>query len=239
MKAVILAAGVGSRLRPLTDNVPKCMIEVNGIKIIDRQIKNLVLNGIMDIVIITGYQSRILESYVKQKYSSVKCIENARYSETNNMYSLFLAYDYLKDDDFMILNADVYFDSGIIGGMINHPFSNSIACDTNVYIEESMKVTMSESIQHISKQISKSEYYAVSIDIYKISSESAKSLFKVMTEFICEQKNENLWTEVALDKIFKIEKFMPYLIKGRWLEIDNHADLEQAQILFKGDSLCS
>ena len=101
-----------------------------------------------------------------------------------------------------------------------------------------MKVKKDKSITNISKKISKDEYYAVSIDIYKISASASKRLFNVIKEFICVKKDENSWTEVALDMIFDKEVFMPYIINGRWYEIDNHYDLEQANILFKGDSIC-
>jgi L-glutamine-phosphate cytidylyltransferase len=239
MKAVILAAGIGSRLSPLTDEMPKCMIEVNGIKIIERQIENLISNNIKDIVVITGYKSGMLQTYLKQTYPSVSCIENKRYLETNNMFSLFLAYDYLKGSDFLLMNADVYFDSNIITGILQQKDGNIIACDTSQYIEESMKVTMSGSINHISKKISESEYYAVSIDIYKLSEHAANTLFEVINDIITVQKNENSWTEVALDNIFNKEKFMPYIIHGRWFEIDNHEDLAKARIIFANDTICN
>jgi len=238
MKAAILAAGIGSRLSPLTDNVPKCMLEINGIKIIERQIENLISNNIKDIVVITGYKSQMLQAYLKQTYPLVSCIENIRYMETNNMFSLFLAYEYLKGCDFLLMNADVFFDSNIIAGMLQQEDGNIIACDTSQHIEESMKVTLSGSINHISKKISESEYYAVSIDIYKLSAPAANTLFKVISDIIDVQKNENSWTEVALDNIFDKEKFMPYIIHGRWFEIDNHEDLAKARILFEENMIC-
>lgn len=237
MRTVILAAGIGSRLNPITIEVPKCMVEVNGIKIIDRQIQNLYMNEIKDIAVITGYKSEILQDYINKRYPFVQCIENRRYLETNNMYSLFLAKDYIKDCDFLLMNADVYFDANIITGMLRQPDKNIIACDTNQYLVESMKITVEKSIKHISKLISKEEYYAISIDIYKISAEAGRTLFKEITETIMEKKNKNLWTEVAIDKILDKEVFMPHIIKGRWLEIDDHDDLAQASVIFKGDTL--
>ena len=90
MKAVILAAGIGSRLRPLTDNVPKCMVEVNGIKIIEKQIKSLLNNGIKEIAVVTGYQHEILNKYLNENFPFIEIIDNKEYLKTNNMYSMFL-----------------------------------------------------------------------------------------------------------------------------------------------------
>ena len=106
MKAIILAAGLGSRLRPLTDSIPKCMVEVNGVKIIDRQINNLIANKINDIYV---YKSEILREYLKSHYPFVNVINNSDYENTNNMYSLFLAKDYVIGSDFLLMNADVFF----------------------------------------------------------------------------------------------------------------------------------
>ena len=84
MKALILAAGLGSRLRPLTNNVPKCMVEVNGISIIDKQIQNLKKNEIIDIYIVTGYKGEVLSKYIKEKYTDldITFLHNKDYDKT-------------------------------------------------------------------------------------------------------------------------------------------------------------
>lgn len=238
MKAVILAAGLGTRLRPITDRVPKCMVTVNGICIIDKQIDNLQKCGINEIIVIAGYKSDILCKHLS-KYHFVKVIDNVRYAETNNMYSLYLAYQYIGDSDFLLMNSDVYFDANIIEGLLMPELEGKslIACDKSGYMEESMKITVNgeEIITHISKKISESEHYAVSIDVYKLNRKASNILFNQIKETIEVRKDENSWTEVALDNIFSQCNFMPYIIKGRWFEIDNHEDLHHAEILFKND----
>lgn len=239
MKAVILAAGLGSRLRPITNEVPKCMVPVNGIRIIDKQLDNLLSNGVDEIYVVDGYKAEVLVGHLKANYPQVHIVSNPRYAETNNMYSLYLTSQFVKGEEFLLMNADVYYDSNIIAGMLQGEGISKIACDRTQYLEESMKITLDgERINHISKKISEADHYAVSIDVYRISSEDSKVLFKEVEDTIVGRKDENSWTEVALDNIFDKTSFKPYVINGRWFEIDNHEDLHKAEEIFKGDKLC-
>jgi choline kinase len=239
MKAIILAAGLGSRLRPITNDVPKCMVPVNGIRIIDKQIDNLLINGITEIYVVDGYKADILANHLKEIYPQVHIVSNPRYAETNNMYSLFLTAQYVKGEEFLLMNSDVYYDASVIKGMIEGEDQSKIACDRSGYLEESMKITLNDKkIDHISKKITEEEHYAVSIDVYRISKEDSLTLFKEVEDTIIGRKDENSWTEVALDNIFKDTHFLPYIIDGRWFEIDNHDDLHKAEEIFKGDNLC-
>lgn len=239
MKAVILAAGLGSRLRPITNEVPKCMVPVNGIRIIDKQIDNLLINGIEDIYVVDGYKAEILVSHLKEIYPQVHVVSNPRYAETNNMYSLYLTAKYVKGEEFLLMNSDVYYDADIIKGMLEGENQSKIACDRSGYMEESMKITLDgDKINHISKKITQKDHFAVSIDVYRISLDDSKKLFKEVEDTIIVRGDENSWTEVALDHIFKDTNFQPCVITGRWYEIDNHDDLHKAEGIFKGDKLC-
>lgn len=237
MKAVILAAGLGSRLRPITDKVPKCMVPVNGIRIIDKQIDNLLKNNVTEIYVVSGYLHEVLDSHLKTNYPTVQIVHNERYNETNNMYSLYMTEQYVKGEDFLLMNADVYFDSNIITGMLDGEGSK-IACDYSQYMEESMKITCTDNkINHISKKVSEVEYDAVSIDVYRLSAKDGLVLFDEVNDTILNRKDVNSWTEVALDHIFDKTSFAPYRIQGRWFEIDNHEDLAKAEAIFAGDEI--
>ena len=120
MKALILAAGLGSRLRPLTDEVPKCMVKVNGVSIIDKQIQNLKENGVNELFVVTGYKGDILEKHIIEKYNAldIKILHNDVYDRTNNMYSLNMAKDYLYGEEFIMMNSDVFFQGEIINLLI-------------------------------------------------------------------------------------------------------------------------
>lgn len=235
MKAIILAAGLGTRLRPITDTVPKCMVPVNGQCIIDKQIDNLIDNGFdqSDIYVIGGYLEDVLKRHLLENYSKINFISNPRYNETNNMYSLYLASPFVKGEEFLLMNADVFYDSDIIKGLLQKEGSQ-IACDNSQYLEESMKITLDDkgNINHIGKKITEDEHYAVSIDVYRINQESSKILFEEIEDTILNRKDENSWTEMALDSIFDKTSFSPYVIENRWFEIDTLEDLATAEKIF-------
>ena len=234
MKAVLLAAGLGTRLRPITNEVPKCMVPVNGMPIIEKQILNLVENGVKDIYVVAGYKRDVLKAFLNEKYPFVHVIENEVYDTTNNMFSLYMTMDFVRGSEFLLMNSDVFHDANIEVGLINSKENNMVACEYGRYIEESMKITVNDdTITHISKQISPEDAYATSIDVYKIGVEAGNILFDMCIDIIENQGNRNSWTEVALDQIFSKIDFYPYKIEGRWFEIDNHDDLAAAEELFK------
>lgn len=234
MKAVLLAAGLGTRLRPITNEVPKCMVPVNGMPIIEKQILNLVENDVKDIYVVAGYKREVLRAFLNEKYPSVHIIENEEYDTTNNMFSLYMTMDFVRGGEFLLMNSDVFHDANIEAGLINSKESNMVACEYGRYIEESMKITVDNGvITHISKQITPEEAYATSIDVYKIGVGAGNILFDMCIDIIENQGNRNSWTEVALDQIFSKVEFNPYKIEGRWFEIDNHDDLAAAEELFK------
>ena len=88
MKAIILAAGQGTRLRPLTDDKPKCMVEFQGKPIIDHIIENFILCGIDDIVVVNGYKGNILEQHLENQ--NIKFIQNEKYDSTNMVTRYFV-----------------------------------------------------------------------------------------------------------------------------------------------------
>ena len=233
MKAVILAAGKGSRLYPITKEKPKCLVEVNNEPILKHQINNLMDCGINDIIVVGGYKKDLV---YKLCYNyGVQMIYNKKYRTTNNMYSLSLS-ENLLNGKFLLLNGDVVFEKSIIKKMLKIPSDNLIAVDKDLYNNESMKVSLYESdsrISDISKEITATKAYGCSIDIYQFSDKAKDSLFNKINEYIF-RKQINLWTEVAIKDIMVKEKFIPCNVNGlKWIEIDTHDDLALAQSTFK------
>ena len=232
MKALILAAGFGSRLAPLTDNLPKSLVSVNGTPILFNQIDNLVKNNVREITIVSGYLSKVLQTNVLKKYPFVNIIENTIYDKTNNMYSAYLAKD-LFCDELLMMNADVFFDSSIITELLSCENGNAIATDKGKYNIESMKIEFDgNSITSISKNISKDKAYGVSIDVYKFSPKGANAFYNICRNYIETQNEKKLWSEVALNDTLKEISFIPCDITGKWYEIDNYEDLKKAEELF-------
>jgi choline kinase len=112
MKGVILAAGIASRLRPLTDSMPKCLLSIGGETILGRTLNNLSASGIEDVVIVTGYLSTQIRRFVTKKFPElhVMFIQNDVYATTNNMYSLWLAKEEIIREDMILLDIYIIFD---------------------------------------------------------------------------------------------------------------------------------
>lgn len=234
MKALILAAGIGSRLAPLTDEYPKSLIKINGKPIIFQQIDNLHDNNIFDITIISGYRAEILETTILENYPDIQFIRNEAYVDTNNMYSAYLSVRDMDNSDFLMMNADVFFDSSIIRTLLNYDAENAIVTDIGHYFEESMKVVEKDGrIINISKSIPQSEALGNSIDVYKFSSLAGKRFFEKCNKYINANKQLRLWSEVALNDILYDIEFKACPLNGRWYEIDNLEDFAKAEILFK------
>jgi choline kinase len=234
MEAIILAAGLGSRLSPITDSIPKSLVPVNGVPIIVKQIDSLLDNGIRDITIVSGYKSKVLESNLQKRYRALNFIMNREYIITNNMYSAYLALKTMGDTGFLMMNADVFFDSSVISSLIEFNAPNAIVVDIGSCTEESMKVTVHNGLlKSISKSTSESDALGNSIDVYKFSSAGGKAFLKKCCEYIEEKKEMKLWSEVAINDIFSEIEFEACPLNGRWFEIDNYEDLKSAEWLFR------
>jgi HAD superfamily hydrolase (TIGR01450 family) len=236
MKAIILAAGIGSRLKPITEQKPKTMVLVNNKPILSYLIEGLIKNNIKKIVICVGYKSNQIISFCRDNYKDIEFnfVENKDFTNTNNMYSLYLAKDYLNED-VLLMNADLIYDSEIIGEMISSK-KTCVAVDKDKYIEESMKIAVEgEIISSISKKILEKDAYGCSIDVYKINKEDLNVLKSEMLKIIEIEKDVNQWTELLLNRLFEEKKMIAYPLDindKKWIEIDNFGDLAEAEILF-------
>lgn len=235
-RALILAAGLGARLAPITNDRPKSLVSVNGQPILLKQIDNLYRNGICDITVVSGYKADILEKAVHDKYPTIRIIESVDYLTTNNMYSAYLARDAFRNHDFLMMNADVFFDSTIIQALLDCEAPNAIATDIGKYLEESMKVVERDGrIVQISKGIKPEDALGTSIDVYKFSAKGGNVFFNRCVEYIENKREVKLWSEVALNDILSEVEFKACSFNGRWFEIDNHDDLAAAEKLFSED----
>lgn len=237
MRAIILAAGIGSRLRPMTDDKPKTLVEVNGKPMLKYIIDSLQENGINDIVVCTGFKSKMIVNFCKSEYPNIefKFVNNKDYELTNNLYTLYLANEFLNEQC-LIMNADIVFDSVIIEKLVSTP-SSRICIDTEQYIEESMKVVVRQdgTIKNISKKILEKDSFGCSIDIYKFLLDDVVILREKLIEVIEIDNHINEWTESLLDLLMSEKKILvrPLNIRGaKWYEIDNYDDLFEAEKLF-------
>ncbi|MEL7938654.1 HAD-IIA family hydrolase [Pseudomonas delhiensis] len=238
MIGIILAAGVGSRLRPMTNNKPKCLVSTAGKAILQYQIDAYVEAGISELVIIVGYEGKAIRDYCKHiKGVNIQILENNDYENTNNMYSLYLARSIAKGQEFILNNADLSIDRSIVKRLLDFPERNAIAVDSSLYNEESMKISTNIKgyISDISKKIPQDTASACSIDFYKFSAAASEVFFDEITRIIETEGNLKDWTEVAMQRLFNEERldFAACDISGlKWVEIDNYDDLALSDRLF-------
>lgn len=239
MKALILAAGMGSRLLPITESIPKSLVSVNGKPILLKQIENLRMNGIKDITIVSGYKANILKQVVHDIYPEIHIVESTSFATTNNMYSAWIGLKQMfmngNIEPFIMMNADVFFDSNVLQSLLIDPSSDAIVVDIGRYNEESMKVMEKDGrLIMISKQISSEKALGSSIDVYKFSDVGGSAFYESCSRFIEEKKELGLWSEVALNSVLEAGcvPFYACPVNGRWYEIDDLNDLAAAEALF-------
>jgi len=231
MIGVILAAGIGSRLRPLTNTKPKCLVQSAGRPILQYQIDSYIHAGVGELIVVVGYEGQAVREYCKHiKGVKITIVENIDYEATNNMYSLYLVMPLVMGRPFVLNNADLCIDRDVVERLISHPSANSVAVSVGAYIDESMKVVVGADgvIVDISKQISHRTAYGCSIDFYKFSAEGGAVLFEEVRRVIENEKNVKDWTEVAMQRLFSSGRLdcKPCDVSDlSWVEVDNYDDL--------------
>jgi choline kinase len=235
LNAVILAAGVGSRLRPLTDSTPKCLVEVAGKPILGWQLDALHAAGLKQVTVVAGYRAQDVVAFCRQYGGRVRVIVNAIYERTNNMVSLRMALQDAEEQPTIICNGDVVFDPSIAAALVQASHPNLIAVEPGRYIEESMKVCVDHDgrITNISKAIRRQQAYGVSIDLYRFSGHGVATICRIADRMIKEERQANLWTEVAIDAALAELDVRPQSIGGAgWIEVDNMDDLAEGARIF-------
>ena len=206
MKAIILAAGMASRLRPLTLHTPKSLLTIDGKSLLQRSMDALIQNGIKDFVIVTGYLHEKIEAFVKEQYAdtiSVKFIYNNVYDSTNNIYSLWLARPQAEGEDFLLLDSDLLYDPQIITEVMANKAANVLTLIKHDLGEEEMKVVTDADgvIKEISKTCNPSDAAGESLGIEKIGKEYSAALYKELEVMMNTEHLENKFYELAFERL--------------------------------------
>ncbi len=247
MQAVILAAGLGNRLGYITKNHTKSMIKVNGICLIDYMLNGLVnTHSVNRIILIIGHQGDEIKQYIGTEFNqiSVVYITNSRYAQTNNIYSLYLAKDYLCEDDTLVLESDILFEDSIITKLIEHPFPNlSVVAKYQNWMNGTMVFVDKDN--YISQFISpsafsikdKDEYYKT-VNIHKFSKEFSQDQYIPFLEAYIKAFSHTAYYEQILSVLTMIDKTNLKALKltnEKWYEIDDVKDLAIAETLFSSE----
>ncbi|MCM1378463.1 MAG: aminotransferase class I/II-fold pyridoxal phosphate-dependent enzyme [Clostridium sp.] len=244
MQAIILAAGMGRRLGELTSGNTKCMVSVNGTRLIDRMIGQLAELSLSRIVVVIGYKGQQLREYLEEHYSHLPLVfvENPVYDKTNNIYSLYLAREYMKlDSETLLLESDLIFDPTTLRLLIDAPEPNVALVSkyqswndgTMVRIDEECNIT-----SFIPKKFFRYEdtkYYYKTVNIYKFSRDFLINSYMPFVEAYIRVMGENEYYEQVLRVITTFDKIeIKALPMGslRWYEIDDVQDLRIAETIF-------
>ena len=205
MKAIILAAGTASRLRPLTDSTPKCLLKIGGRSLLQRSIDALTANGISEIVIVTGYLHEQIESFVDQQYPSLRVtyIYNKEYSTTNNIYSLWLARPEADGEDVLLLDSDLLYDPAILSRVMASSHCNVLTLTKHPLGEEEMKVVTDDqgSILEISKTCNPALAAGESLGIERMSKSYTTALYRELAIMIGQEGLSNIFYERAFERL--------------------------------------
>ena len=234
MKALILAAGRGTRIRSTHGERPKCLISFEGEAILDHQINGLLGAGIREIGIVVGYQSEQILSHVCARYGRnlerFQFIFNPRFAETNNIYSLWVARAWLKGGRFMCLNADVLCDPEILRPAVATTAPISMIVDPE-WRDETMKVVIRDGrVVRMSKAISRDQYSGTYIGITTFSREVQQRFFRSMQNLISAGKVNEFFNVAVQDLADQGVVIGSTSTAGLpWAEIDDPSDLAFAR----------
>lgn len=244
MQAIILAAGMGKRLGVYTKDNTKCMVPVNGIKLIDRLIPQLATLDLNRIIIVVGYKGDNLKRYLTGKYDDlvkIEFIENPVYDKTNNIYSLSLAKKELMEDDTILVESDLIFEDSLFQLIADSTYPNlalvakyeSWMDGTMVRIDDENNIV--NFIPKAAFNYNDVDKYYKTVNIYKFSKEFSQTKYVPFLEAYSKAVGNNEYYENVLRIISFLNshdlKALP-ITNEKWYEIDDKQDLDIAEALF-------
>lgn len=243
MQAVILAAGMGKRLKSLTANNTKCMVKVNGVTLIERMLRQLDRLKLRRIVIVVGYQGQKLIDFIStlDVETPIEYIDNPIYDKTNNIYSLALARGVLVEDDTLLLESDLIFADGTLEALVSDPYPTLALVDRYESWMDGTVVTLNED-NSIRKFIPGKQFrfedipgYYKTVNIYKFSRRFSKDIYVPFLTAYSSALGDNEYYEQVLRVIAMLDhpEIRAKCMDGRvWYEIDDIQDLDIAESMF-------
>ena len=246
MQAIILAAGMGKRLKELTKNNTKCMVEVNGKTLIDRMLHQIEKKAFSRIIIVVGYEGKKLMDYIGTLdiKTPITFIENPIYDKTNNIYSLSLAKDHMLEEDTILFESDIIFEDSVLDALLTDSRESLVLVDkyeswmdgTVIKLDDADSIV--EFVPGKKFKYSEKEEYYKTVNLYKFSKRFAATHYVPFLEAYQAALGENEYYEQVLsvitmldDPIIKAKR----LNGQKWYEIDDIQDLDIAESLFADD----
>ena len=248
MQAIILAAGMGRRLGEYTKDNTKCMVPVNGVRLIDRVLNQLSELDLKRVVIVVGYKGKELVDYIGNRYDDkvkIEFVSNPIYDKTNNIYSLWKVEKQLQEDDTLLLESDLIYDDKLLHMIVENPYPNlALVAKYETWMDGTMVRIDSDNniVNFVPKKAFKysevNSYYKT-VNIYKFSKDFSEKTYVPFLNAYCKVMGNNEYYEQVLRVITLLDKStMKALPIGneRWYEIDDVQDLDIAETLFLPDN---
>lgn len=246
MQAIILAAGMGKRLKELTRSNTKCMVEVNGVTLIERMLHQLQEKALSQIVIVVGYEGQKLMDYIQTLdiCTPIVFVQNPVYQKTNNIYSLYLAREYLCREDTLLLESDLIFEDAVLDALLDDPRDTLALVDRYESWMDGTCVTLNEDstikafIPGNKFRFSEAADYYKTVNIYKFGRQFSQKYYVPFLEAYQAALGVNEYYEQVLRVIAMLDDSglkAKKLSGQRWYEIDDVQDLDIAQSMFHPD----
>ena len=250
MKAIILAAGAGKRMYPLSEETHKCLLPVGEATLIDRMLEGLIQVGVQEVVVLTGYRAEQLRGHLEQHYPEggplrLHYVHNERYHETNNVVSLLEALrGHDLKDEFLLLEADLIFDFSVLRRAVDSPHPN-------VAILAPFKSGMDGTVAEVrqgwvhdiippERQNGDATQHYKTVNIYKFSQAFAYGPLREMLAYYCDRFEEGCYYEKILGMLIyagQLQLRGEVLDSEAWAELDDPHDVVRAQAIFDGKRL--
>ena len=247
MQAVILAAGMGKRLKELTRNNTKCMVQVNGVTLIDRMLHQIEKQNLSRIIIVVGYEGKKLIEYIATLdiKTPITYIDNPIYDKTNNIYSLALAKDYLCEDDTLLFESDLIFEDSVIDELLNDSRPTLALVDKYESWMDGTCVKLNED-DDIEAFVPGSKFkfdeindYYKTVNIYKFSKHFSETHYVPFLDADSKALGNNEYYEQVLRVITMLDdpEIKAKRLSGQlWYEIDDIQDLDIATSMFASNT---
>lgn len=247
MQAIILAAGMGKRLKELTENNTKCMVKVNGVTLIERMLMQLDKQKLSRIIIVVGYEGQKLIDYISTLgvNTDIIYVNNPIYNKTNNIYSLALAKDYLVKEDTLLFESDLIFEDSVIDELLNDDRDTLALVDKYESWMDGTCVTIDENdnikafVPGKKFKFEEIKNYYKTVNIYKFSAHFSKTHYVPFLDAYVKALGENEYYEQVLRVITMLDdpEIKAKRLSGQlWYEIDDIQDLDIATSMFAPDN---
>lgn len=239
-QAVVLAAGTGSRLRPLTDACPKCLLDVGGSTILDRLIERLDDAGVRSGAIVTGHMAGLVAEHLRQHPPPFKLIPapNPAYATTNNVVSLQAARPHLGSGSLIVCDGDVVLHGDGLRRLAEEPEACAFLVDRETALsDEEMKVVLNADgcVTMLSKAVDPRKAAGESIGVQKVGGPALQRLWEILDELVGSGRTDVYYEQAFQQLIDEGTRFRAVPIASReWTEIDSPDDLDDARARFAG-----